>query len=420
MPYSNNNNPTHNYKMNTKILKGFSYELGPIRPPSEGQDRSLLVRATINCPWNRCLFCRTYRNQKFVYRKVEEIKNDIDIAKGLHDALNAASLNIGHNGNVDNETLMALINGNPEIYSEKHVGPIELQSRLQSLLNMANWMASGARTVFLQDANSLIMKTDDLIEILHYLKQEFPTIERITSYARSQTASSKSLADLKKIHEAGLSRLHVGLESGCDEVLKYMKKGVTSDGHIKGGKKIVESGISLSEYVMPGLGGKKLSRSHAIETARVLNEIDPAFIRLRSLIIRNGTDLYDRFEAGEFEPVSEDEAVEEIRLFLENLDCNSYLASDQMSNLLWEIEGQLPGDKKALLKILDKYLDKSEEDRMKFRLDRRMKSYLSVYGGLEEGLARKINNAIESMENRSSDMSSKVEDAISALKKGFV
>ncbi len=112
------------------------------------------------------------------------------------------------------------------------------------------------------------MKTDELVEVLEYIKENFPQVNRITSYCRSQTAARKSVDEFVRLKNAGLSRIHIGLESGCDQVLALIKKGVTAAQHIEGGKRIVASGISLSEYVMPGLGGKKLSRENAVETAR--------------------------------------------------------------------------------------------------------------------------------------------------------
>jgi radical SAM superfamily enzyme len=214
--------------------------------------------------------------------------------------------------------------------------------------------------------------------------------------------------------------LHVGLESGYDEVLKDINKGVTAEEHIEGGRKVVESGISLSEYVMPGLGGRKWSEKHALETARVLNEISPDYIRIRSLIVHRNTPLYDRLKAGQFEPLGEDEVVDEIRLLIENLDCHSYVASDQMSNLLWEVEGNMPEDKETILKAIDKYRVLPSLEKLKFRLENRLRSYLSVYGGLGRALYEKVNQASNSIKAESPDAAATVESAISALKDGFV
>lgn len=406
--------------MNTEKPRQYSFELGPIRPPSEGRDFSLLMRATRNCPWNRCEFCSIYKDKKFEYRSVEEIKQDIDIARDISEEIKAASWRLGQGGRITDEVVVAIIQGTPEVYGTDSVEPEELAARIHSLVNVANWLASGARTVFLQDANTLIMRPPELIEVLKYLKETFPTIERITSYARSKTAAQRSLEELKALHQAGLSRLHIGLESGSDDVLAEMQKGVTAEEHVIGGRKIVESGISLSEYVMPGLGGRKWSERHARETARVLNQIDPAFVRLRSLIAREGIPLQRKIELGEFELLTEDEVVDEIRLLIENLSCDSYVVSDQMSNLLLEVEGQLPQDKQKMLDTIDGYRAMPPEKRLKFRLNRRLQSYLAVHGGLTQDLSEKVQEAVESIKIGSPDAEVKVDQAIEALKGGFM
>jgi len=406
--------------MNTEKPRQYSFELGPIRPPSEGRDFSLLMRATRNCPWNRCEFCSIYKDKKFEYRSVKEIKQDIDVARAINDEIKAASWRLGYGGRVTDEVVAAIVQDNPEIYGRDSAEPEERAARIHSLVNVANWLASGARTVFLQDANTLIVRPPELIEVLKYLKETFPTIERITSYARSKTAAQRSLEELKALHQAGLSRLHIGLESGSDDVLAEMQKGVTAEEHVIGGRKIVESGISLSEYVMPGLGGRKWSERHARETARVLNQIDPAFVRLRSLIAREGIPLQRKIELGEFELLTEDEVVDEIRLLIENLSCDSYVVSDQMSNLLLEVEGQLPQDKQKMLDTIDGYRAMPPEKRLKFRLNRRLQSYLAVHGGLTQDLSEKVQEAVESIKIGSPDAEVKVDQAIEALKGGFM
>ncbi|MDP2736046.1 MAG: radical SAM protein, partial [bacterium] len=241
-----------------------------------------------------------------------------------------------------------------------------------------------------------------------------------TSYARSKSAEKKSLEELKALHEAGLSRLHIGMESGNDEVLAFMQKGVNQEQHISGGQKVVAAGISLSEYIMPGLGGKRWSQVHALDSARALSEINPDFIRLRSLIVRRNSILYDKYLAGEFEPLSEDEFVDEIALFIENLDCDSYVVSDQMSNLLFEVEGQFPQDKERVLREINHYRQKQPLEKLKFRLNRRLRSYLAVYGGLSPEMDRKVSEALESIAKEAPEAESKTNQAISALKDGFV
>ncbi len=406
--------PNLTYKVSTENFKKPFFEMGPIRPPSEGGDHSLLLRVVRNCPWNRCLFCSTYKKEKFGYRSIEQIKEDVNVAKALYDEIKSASWKFGLAGRVTNELVTAIVYGNPEIYGNGEGLP------LQNLLNMANWIASGGRTVFLQDADALIMRTPELVEVIEYVKKTFPTVERITSYARAKTCNKKPLEDLQQLYQAGLSRLHVGLESGNDEVLSFMQKGVTREEHITGGKKVVEAGISISEYYMPGLGGRNWSKAHAVDSAKALSEIDADFIRIRSLIVRKGTLLYETCDEGRFEPLNEDEMVDEIALFVENLNCHSYMVSDQMSNLLFEVEGQLPDEKEEILERISRYQRKPLMEKLEFRLKRRLQSYIAVYGRLDQHLHQRITETMNAIQSESPDAEEKTNQAIAALKQGFV
>jgi len=351
---------------------------------------------------------------------VAEIKEDIDVARALADELKAASWRLGLGGRIDRAVLGAIVDGNPGLYGGDSPDPTGVELCASSLVNVANWLASGGRTSFLQDADTLVMRVPELLEVLKHLKGGFPSIERITSYARSKTASRRSLAELKELHDAGLSRLHIGLESGSDEVLRYMEKGVTAEEHIRGGRAVVEAGISLSEYVMPGLGGKRWSENHALESARVLNAIGPDFIRLRSLGVRKNTPLHEQMGSADFQILDEDEMVGEIGLLIENLDCRSYLASDQMSNLLWEVEGQLPDDKQAMLETISRYLSKAPMERLKFCLERRRRSFYSIYGGLPSEVQELLDRANEAIKAETPDAAMKVNEAIGAMKQGFL
>jgi len=333
-----------------------SFELGPIRPPSEAN--SLLIRATRNCPWNRCKFCHIYKGKRFELRPVEEIKQEILTVKAIEDKLKKISWESGYGDKVE-EVAAAVLNGPPnEIY-----------------FNVALWLYHGGTSAFLQDANTLIMRTPDLVEVLKFLKKTLPTITRVTSYGRSKTAAKKKLEELVALHKAGLSRLHIGLESGYDPLLKYMDKGVTAAEHIVGGKKIVESGISLCEYVVLGLGGKKMWREHATETARVLSQIDPEFIRVRTLTTKPGMPLYDEVKSGKFARATDEEIVVEEKLLIENLDCHSYFVSDHITNLLQEVEGKLPEDKERMLDTIARFQSLSSAERHNFRVGRRVGIY---------------------------------------------
>lgn len=338
----------------------FEFEQGPIRPPSEAQ--SLLIRATRNCPWNRCEFCHTYKGQKFQIRSVDDIKQDIQTVRRIADEIRELSWRKGFGGAVNDEVIRTVFDRNSR-YGESH-------------RSVAYWLYFGGNQAFIQDANSLQMKTEDLAEVLTFLKEKFPQISRITSYARSKTLAKKTVEELRTLHRAGLSRIHVGLETGYDPLLEYIRKGVTAKEHAEAGKNVVKSGISLCEYVMPGLGGKRWTREHAIQTARVLNQIDPNYIRLRTLYVRSDMLLHQRVQSGEMELLSDDEVVQEIGLFIKHLNgIRSYLVSDHVLNLLEEIEGQLPQEKGKLLATINRYLSLPTEEQLIFKVGRRAGLY---------------------------------------------
>ena len=168
------------------------FEIGAIRPPSEGGSHSLLLRFTRNCPWNNCTFCygAPYGRGKFELRTMEEIKRDIDRAKAISDMIQETSADLGQGGEITPKVVDALFQQYPEArYSN-------------SFTSVLNWLNAGGKTVFLQDANSLIMKTPDLVEAIGYLKEAFPEIERITSYARAKTVSKKSFESMVAIRKA--------------------------------------------------------------------------------------------------------------------------------------------------------------------------------------------------------------------------
>ena len=332
----------------------FHFEQGPIRPPSEA--RSLLLRFTRNCPWNRCAFCPVYKGRPFSRRSLREIKADIDTVRAIVDDVKALSWSMGEGGAVSAPVINRILTDPARSACERHV---------------AVWLYHGDGTVFVQDANNPIMRTADLVEALRYLKEKVPGISRVTSYGRSATLARKRVDELREIREAGLDRIHIGLESGSDTVLKFMDKGATAAQHIEAGLKVKEAGMTLSEYIMPGLGGTQWSREHALETARVLKAIDPHFIRLRTLRVPPNTPLWEHMSSGAFQTLSDDETVREVRLLIENLEnIHSTLTSDHMRNLLENLEGTFPHDKAKMLGIIDQYLALSDDDRILYRLGR--------------------------------------------------
>ena len=218
---------------------------GPIyRPPSEAD--SLLIQATVGCPHNKCTFCMVYRNgPRYKVRDVKDITADISQAR--------------------------------DRYGDR------------------------VRTLFFPAGNTIAMKTDDLCKIFAFAKKTFPALQRITVYGSSQYIHKKGPKGLRRLADAGLSRIHVGLESGDDVILKRIKKGTTGKEQIEAGRWTMDAGIELSLYVILGIGGKERTVSHAIKTAGVLNEIGPNFIRLRTFVPKINTQLLADVKSGSFQ-----------------------------------------------------------------------------------------------------------------------
>jgi len=336
-----------------------SFEQGPIRPPNEA--RSLLLRITRNCPWNRCQFCPVYKGKKFSLRTVAEIKDDIRAARQMADRVKDISWSMGSGGAIDDAVIS-------RVFNDPGVGDQQRQ--------VALWLYYGTGACFLQDADNLIMPTADLLEVLSFLRATFPEIRRVTTYTRSRTLLRKSAEALAQIRAAGLDRVHIGLESGCDAVLKLMEKGVTGAQHIEAGRKCRQAGLELSEYVMPGLGGQQLWEDHARDTAKVLNAINPHFIRLRSLRVPPRVPLYQKLADGTFTLQTDDDLAKEVRLMIAGLDAiTSTVSSDHIMNLLEDVGGTLPGAKQTMLAVIDRYLELPDEDRLIYRAGRRGGTY---------------------------------------------
>ena len=345
----------------TEDYQGF--EQGPIRPPSEAH--SLLIRVTRNCPWNRCTFCPVYKKSRFSIRPTDHVKADIDT---VHRSLAIIQKMTDDHGNLSRTAVREAL-GNDE-----HPDPGGFNAAL-------SWFSGGMRSVFLQDANSLIITPSDLLEILLHIKKRFPRVERTTSYARSHTIARIKDQDLENFKDAGLNRIHIGLESGSDRVLKMAHKGATQETHIKAGLKIKKAAMDLSEYVMPGLGGKTYSEIHARETADALNRINPDFIRLRTLAIPNSVELYDDYVAGDFEKCTDLMMAKEILIFLESLNgITSVVKSDHILNLFGELEGKLPGDKGRMLDIVHRFLAMDPERQCVYQVGRRF----GFFSGLKD------------------------------------
>lgn len=330
------------------------FEQGPIRPPSEAG--SLLLRLTRNCPWNHCTFCPVYKGTAFSLRPVDHILKDIDLVHGYVEKLKDAL----KTGPFTRDRIAPVLNS---------TGSEDIEAFHAAM----NFIQNGMESIFLQDANSLIMKPEDLITVLRHIKACFPEAKRITSYARSHTVARISDDRMAEIAEAGLSRIHIGMESASDKVLQRVRKGSTKAMHIKAGLKVRQAGIELSEYVMPGLGGVDLSREHALETADALNQINAEFIRLRSLAIPTHVPLFEDYRSGQFTPCPDIQVAEELLLFLETLDgISSTVKSDHVLNLFQDVEGTYPGDKEPMTGIIRRFLDLPAQERLVVHVGRRL------------------------------------------------
>lgn len=344
---------------NKEAYTGF--EQGPIRPPSEAG--SLLIRITRNCPWNFCTFCGIYKGTKFSKRPVEHVLKDIDKVHGYVDAI----LKTRDGKSSSAQCTFSQLN--------KSMG----NDDLQALHAARNFVANGMKSIFLQDGNSLIIKPADMVRILEHIKQAFPSVERITSYARSHTIARISDENLGKIAQAGLNRIHIGMESGSDAVLKRVRKGSDKKTQVVAGQKIKRTGMELSEYYMPGLGGKTLSEDNAIETADALNQINPDFIRIRTLALPDGTPLTQQYENGDFDKMGEVDTARELLLFIESLDgIDSRVKSDHILNLFPEVDGKLPEEKEKILLPVKMFLNLSPYDQMLYCVGRRTHHMASV------------------------------------------
>ncbi len=249
-----------------------------------------------------------------------------------------------------------------------------------SVYHVLQWRLGGGNTCFLGDADSMILDPDFLGDVIAFIKIHFPSLSRYTVYGRTKTVAQKrSVKDLVKYAKAGLHRVHFGMESGSDAVLELVRKGVTAAEHAEACRKVREAGMSPSVYIMPGLGGAAFSEKHARETAAALTKCRPDFIRLRSLEVFPHTGLDAMKKRGEFLEASEEEVAREIRILVEEIDCETEILSDSASNLL-DVYGKLPGDRAAMLRVIDAYLGLSPRGKLEYSLEARLGHFLGQYG----------------------------------------
>lgn len=286
------------------------------RPPSEKD--SLLIRVSESCPHNTCIFCPVYKGKEHKVIPVQSVFRAIDEIR--------------------------------ESYDGKHT------------------------TAFLQDADAIRTSTSDLIEIITKIYDSFPGISVVKTYGTTQSIAKKSLQELAELYDSGLSCIHRGLETGYDPLLSYMKKGTTQAQQIEVGLAVIASGIELSDYVMPGLGGNLSLEGnqtwlrHAEETAKVISKVNPQYVRLRMLNIAPGTVLEARANRGEYSRLSDPEIIEELRHFITQLSgFSGRIESDHNLNVLMEIKGPFPQSKERMLRVIDNYLEMTPEQQKLFR-----------------------------------------------------
>lgn len=347
------------------VLGNLSFAIGPFRSPSESN--SLLLQMTENCPWNQCGFCGMYKGKKFKLRSVGDIKADIDTIKVIDDAIVDTSHALGFGGTINDEVVMAMISMNPEL-------------RLSEAYHMVlGWRASEDKTAFIQDADSMIMRADEFIEAGRYLRGTMQDIGRLTTYARSQTVYARRdcLSDISP----WLERLHIGLETGDPELLRLIYKvreSLPDDVQITAGKLAKAAGFEVSEYYMPGLGGREMLEQHALNTAKAINEINPHYVRLRPYSSGyRGSPHSQAFADGTLSDTSRLDKLREIELLVANLDefegnfCFDHAGcafADGNGGLLfpWHYEGfRFPEQRGYVLERLNAGLAASEEQHLR-------------------------------------------------------
>ncbi|GLI56888.1 radical SAM protein [Propionigenium maris DSM 9537] len=277
------------------------YEGRVFRPPSEG--RSLIIQATIGCSHNRCRFCTMYREKKFRMRSSDEIIEELRGLKNYYDYY---------------------------------------------------------KRVFLADGDAMGMPTSELMRILTFIREEIPQINRVGIYAHGKNLLGKSVEELKKLKEAGLGIAYIGLESGSDRVLSQMNKGISVGECVEGALRAKEAGMKVSVMLISGLGGRKLMKEHAVESARAVNRIKPNYLSLLTLMLDESAEIMRDIEKGRFELLSPEEVLDEARIFLQETSLDKTIfRSNHASNYL-AMEGVLGRDKEKLLREIEEAIE--EED----------------------------------------------------------
>ncbi|HBJ1650586.1 radical SAM protein [Clostridium botulinum] len=267
------------------------YDYPLYRPPSESN--SLIIQATLGCSHNKCSFCNMYKSKIFTIKSLEEIKKEIDYFRTIYK------------------------------YVEK---------------------------IFLADGDALIIPIGDLKSILEYIKNVFPECTRVTMYGSPKSILLKSIQELEELKKLGLYMIYMGIESGDDEVLLDINKGVSSKELIKATQKVKKSKITLSVTVIAGIGGKEKSINHAINTGKIISEIEPDYLGVLTLMLEKGTDLYNKILNKEFNVLNDKDILDEIKLLIENIGVSNHVIfrCNHASNYI-SLKGTFPIDKQRLL-----------------------------------------------------------------------
>jgi radical SAM superfamily enzyme YgiQ (UPF0313 family) len=295
-----------------------------IRPPSEHD--SYYLPLTSGCSNNTCSFC-AFSFTNLGIRELDEVKQEID----------AMSLYM-------NQRMW--VAGEPDIIYE--------------ILN--DW---NGKKVFLQDGDALVYPYPKLMEALQYLNQKFPAIERIASYATPQDILRRSLKELKALKEQKIGILYVGVESGDDEVLQKIQKNANHHQMVEAAKKVKESGILLSVSVILGLGGVKGSEKHALETAKILTEMDPDYAGALTLTLIPETGLYKEWKQGKFELITPFDSLRELKTIVENSTFSNCFFSSMHASNYYAIRGSMPEDRDKMLKQLNNLLSRKDPDMLR-------------------------------------------------------
>lgn len=271
------------------------YEGLVYRPPSEA--RSLIVQVTIGCAHNKCTFCTMYKDKQFRVRKKEEVLEDFQMAY--------------------------------DTYGDR------------------------IRRIFLADGDALIVRTPDLLDILNFIREKFPSTERVTSYGTPGDILRKSEEELKSLARAGLDMVYMGAESGDAVTLERINKGVTREEIIEAGQKLRRCGIRSSITLISGLGGRERKREHAVESAKLISAIKPDYVGFLTLMLDESTEIYRQIQAGEMELLTPEEVVEEMRLFLTNVDSKGTVFRANHASNYVILKGNLNEDIEEMLQRLD-------------------------------------------------------------------